>query len=172
MPTRAGRLAMPTDLPDSRPAAVGPPGFFSLWHPEGWRGRRGVGEVMGQDLAGPEGEQGPMSDLDFQETQRLEQGVRELTAMALPPELRRLLREHVSGIVRYATRQGLLFQDPNPRTARTVGLYRDLEACQAAAAWLEAHSATEDSKAGFHQIATSLRGSVEVSSLSVPEGLL
>ena len=104
-----------------------------------------------------------------QETRRLEQGVRELTAMALPPELRRLLRQHVSGIVRYAVDPGLLFQDPNPRTARTVGLYRDLEACREGAAWLETHSASEESRAGFHQIFTSLRGSVKTSSLAVPE---
>jgi|GEM_PF-1868458 len=94
-----------------------------------------------------------MSDLDSQEVRRLGQGVREVTAMALPPELRRLLREHVTRIVRYAVSQGLLFQDPNPRTARTVGLYRDLKACQATATWLEEHSASEEAKADYCQIA-------------------
>jgi len=113
-----------------------------------------------------------MSDLDSQEVRRLGQGVREVTAMALPPELRRLLREHVTRIVRYAVSQGLLFQDPNPRTARTVGLYRDLKACQATATWLEEHSASEEAKADYCQIARLLGGSVATLSLAVPEEYL
>jgi len=114
----------------------------------------------------------PMSDRDSQEVRRLGQGVREVTAMALPPELRRLLREHVRRVVEYAVSQGFLFEDPNPRTARTVGLYRDLKACHETAAWLAACSASEEAKADYRQIATLLGGPVETLRLAVPEKYL